>query len=52
VVKLSEAAGMTAFEAGGLDNALAVEGVTALLISINRRYKSRTGSLQIAGVDK
>jgi len=52
VVKLSEAAGMTAFEAGGLDNALVVEGVTALLITINKRYKSRTGSLQIAGVTK
>jgi 8-hydroxy-5-deazaflavin:NADPH oxidoreductase len=52
VVKLSEAAGMTAFEAGGLDNALVVEGLTALLISINRRYKSRSGSLQISGVEK
>ncbi len=52
VVKLSEDAGMTAFEAGGLDNALVVEGVTALLITINRRYKSRTGSLQIAGIAK
>lgn len=52
VVKLSEDAGMTAYEAGGLDNALVVEGMTALLISINRRYKSRSGSLQISGVEK
>jgi NADPH-dependent F420 reductase len=52
IVKLSEAAGMRAYEAGGLDNSLVVEGMTALLISINRRYKSRSGSLQIAGVEK
>lgn len=52
VVKLAEAAGLNAYEAGGLDNGIVVEGITALLIAINRRYKSKTGSLQITGVSK
>jgi NADPH-dependent F420 reductase len=52
VVKLSEDAGMRAFEAGGLDNGIVAEGITAMLISINRRYKSRSGTVQIVGVTK
>jgi 8-hydroxy-5-deazaflavin:NADPH oxidoreductase len=52
VIKLAEAAGMSAFYAGGLDNALAVESITALLISINKHYGSRTASLRVAGVNK
>ena len=51
-VQLAEAAGLRAFEAGGLDNGLVVEGITALLIAINRRYKSRSGTLQITGVSR
>ncbi|MBI3762454.1 MAG: NADPH-dependent F420 reductase [Chloroflexi bacterium] len=50
VVKLAEAGGMKAYEAGGLDNAVVVEGLTALLIAINKRYKSKTGGIQITGV--
>lgn len=52
VVKLAEAAGMRAYEAGGLDNALVVEGLTALIISINKRYKSKTGGIRISGVER
>lgn len=52
VVKLAEAAGMRAYEAGGLDNGLVVEGLTALIISINKRYKSKTGGIRISGVEK
>ena len=50
VIALAEAAGMRAYYAGGLDNALTVEGLTALLISINGYYKVRTASIQITGV--
>jgi NADPH-dependent F420 reductase len=49
-VKLAEAAGMQAYEAGGLDNGLVVEGLTALIISINKRYKSKTGGIRISGI--
>lgn len=50
VVRLAEAAGMRAYEAGGLDNALVVEGLAALLGSINRRYKSKSAGIRITGV--
>ena len=40
VVKLAETAGLNAIEAGPLDNAVAAEALTSLLIWINRKYKS------------
>jgi NADPH-dependent F420 reductase len=51
-VKLAEDAGMDAYEAGGLDNGIVAEGITALLIAINRRYKSRSGTVVVVGVEK
>jgi 8-hydroxy-5-deazaflavin:NADPH oxidoreductase len=50
VMALAQSAGMRAYYAGGLDNALTVEGLTALLIAINGYYKIKTASLQIAGI--
>lgn len=52
VVRLAEAAGMRAYEAGGLDNGLVVEGLTALIIAMNKRYKSKTGGVRISGISK
>jgi NADPH-dependent F420 reductase len=52
VAKLAEAAGMQAYEAGGLDNGIVVEGLTALIINVNKRYKSKTGGIRISGVNK
>lgn len=51
VMALAQAAGMRAFYAGGLDNALVVEGLTALLISINAYYQVKTASLRVTGVE-
>lgn len=50
VVVLAQAAGMKAYEAGGLDNGLVVEGLTALIIALNKRYKSKTGGIRISGL--
>ncbi|MCC7361107.1 MAG: NADPH-dependent F420 reductase [Anaerolineales bacterium] len=50
VAALAQAAGMQAYEAGGLDNGLVVEGLTALIIAMNKRYKSKTGGLRISGI--
>jgi hypothetical protein len=52
VVKLAEAAGMQAYEAGGLDNGIVIEGLTALIIAMNKRYKSKTGGIRVSGISK
>jgi len=52
VVKLAEAAGMQAYEAGGLDNGVVVEGLTALIIAMNKFYKSKIGGIRISGINK
>jgi len=51
VMALAVGGGMRAYFAGGLDNALTVEGLTALLIAINGYYKIKTASIQIAGIE-
>lgn len=51
VIKLSEAAGMRAYYAGGLDNAIVVEGLTSLLISMNKHYRGH-GTIRVSGIDK
>jgi 8-hydroxy-5-deazaflavin:NADPH oxidoreductase len=50
VIRLAESTGMRAYYAGGLDNALIVEGLTCLLISINQRYGTKTASIGITGL--
>ena len=50
VMALTDAAGMQAYYAGGLANALIVEGLTAILISMNKYYKVKTASIGITGV--
>ena len=51
VVKLAEAAGMRAFYGGRLDNAQVVEGLTALLISMNKHYGGHS-SINVSGIEK
>ncbi len=51
VIALAEAAGMRAFYAGGLDNAITVEGITALLINMNKHYGGH-GTVRVAGLEK
>jgi NADPH-dependent F420 reductase len=50
VIQLAQDGGMQAYYAGGLDNALVVEGLTALLISLNKHYKTKTASIRVAGL--
>jgi 8-hydroxy-5-deazaflavin:NADPH oxidoreductase len=50
VVKLATAAGLTGIEAGPLDNAVAAEAMTSLLIWINRKYKSPGAGLRITAL--
>jgi 8-hydroxy-5-deazaflavin:NADPH oxidoreductase len=50
VMELSQAAGMRAYYTGSLDNALVVEGLASLLISLNKHYHSKTASIQVTGI--
>lgn len=52
VIRLAEAGGMRAYYAGGLDNAVVVEGLTSLLISINKYYGIKTASIGLTGVEE
>ena len=41
---------MQAYYAGGLDNAVVVEGLTSILISLNKHYGVKTASISISGL--
>ena len=51
VIKLAEGADMNAFYAGGLDNAITFEGLSALLININNHYQTKTATFKVAGLE-
>lgn len=50
-IKLANAIGLRGFYAGNLDNAVVVEGLTSILISLNRHYKSHSASICITGIE-
>ncbi len=51
VIKLAEGAGMNAFYAGGLDNAITLEGISALLISLNKHHDTKTATFKVSGLN-
>jgi len=51
-VKLVEAAGLTGWDAGPIENSVVVEGLTSVLIGINKKYGSTHAGITITGVDK
>lgn len=51
VIDLARAGGMRAYFAGGLVNAIVVEGLTAILISMNKYYKIRSAAIAISGLN-
>ena len=48
---LVEAAGFTGWDAGPIENSVVVEGLTSLLININRQYGSTHAGIKITGID-
>jgi len=52
VSKIAESLGMNAYYAGNLDNAVVVEGLTSILISMNKYYGSRSATIQVTGISK
>lgn len=49
---LVEAAGLTGWDAGPIENSVVVEGFASVLININKRYGSSHAGLKITGVHK
>jgi NADPH-dependent F420 reductase len=52
VILLAEAAGMRGYFAGMLANAIVVEGLTSILISLNKHYGVKDASIAITGISK
>lgn len=51
-LKLVEAAGLTGWDAGPIENAVVIEGLTSILIGINKQYGAAHAGIKITGVDK
>lgn len=50
VIELAKAAGMAAFDAGPIENAVVAEGLTAVLININIAFKIKNAGIRVTGV--
>ncbi|MFN3741923.1 MAG: NADPH-dependent F420 reductase [Anaerolineales bacterium] len=50
VLRLVEAAGLTGWDAGPIQNSMVVEGMTSILIYINKQYGSTQAGIRITGV--
>lgn len=49
---LVEAAGLIGWDAGPIENSVVVEGLTSVLININKQYGSKHAGIRITGVQK
>jgi NADPH-dependent F420 reductase len=49
-LKLVSAAGLKGWDAGPIENSAVVEGLTSILININKQYGSTSAGIQITGV--
>jgi NADPH-dependent F420 reductase len=52
VIILVEAAGLRGWDAGPLENSVVVEGLTSVLIGINKKYGSTHAGIKITGISK
>lgn len=52
VLKLVEAAGLTGWDAGPLENSVVIEGMTSILIGLNKQYGVQSAGIKITGIDR
>lgn len=50
VMEIIKRIGARAFDGGPATNAYVIEGLTGVIISLNRKYKSKHGSIKIVGI--
>jgi len=51
-LRLVEAAGLTGWDAGPIENSVVVEGLTSVLININKQYGSTHAGIKITGASQ
>ena len=51
-IRLVEAAGLTGWDAGPIENSVVIEGLTSVLININKQYGSTNAGIKITGAEK
>ncbi len=52
VLELVRAAGMTGFDAGPIENSVVVEGLTSILIGINKQFGVQSSGVKITGIPR
>ena len=52
VIALAQAIGMTAFDAGPIENAVVAEALSSALININVRFKVKSAGIRITGLPR
>ena len=50
IINLVEAAGLTGWDAGPIENSVVIEGLTSVLIGINKKYGSTHAGIKITGI--
>ena len=50
VMEIIERIGASAYDGGPASNAYVIEGLTGVIIHLNRKYKSKHGSIRITGI--
>ena len=50
VMEVVSRIGATAYDGGPASNAYVIEGLTGVIIALNRKYKSKHGSIKITGI--
>jgi 8-hydroxy-5-deazaflavin:NADPH oxidoreductase len=50
VMEIIQRIGATAYDGGPASNAYVIEGLTGVIIHLNRKYKSKHGSIKITGI--
>ncbi len=51
-IKLVEAAGLNGWDAGPIENSVVIEGLTSVLIGINKKYGSTHAGIKITGIQR
>ena len=52
VLKLVEDAGLIGWDAGYLENAVVVEGMTSILIGLNKKHGTKSAGIRITGIER